>query len=428
MEDKKYQVVFCGETLPGADVESVKENLAKAFKVDKNRIESLFSGGKKVVKKDASREVSEKTKKIFESAGALVSVIPQGTSEEPPSSTEIEPEEAGPGPKPVPEPEAVPVAPAVETLPPSSRTAAKKPFSGKVPAGNVSKTALLLLTFFLGGFGVHKFYLARNIQGILYLLFCWTGIPGLIAMVEFFIYVFTSQEKLNSRYKTGSTPLVIITAVFGPIFFMALAGIIAAIAIPLIIVSQQGNSAPPVKKSVARPPAMAVKTVAAPRQQENSATILESSESAVVTRRVVSQDTLYFSESSEEHNCSGKIKGLDFTVEQALIQNGVLHLRQGKSADREIIVFMLLEDKDVSSQRIAASADRESFSDPHIHLRWKTGADETLRSDVVIKGYDLDLEFGEVTGQTVRGKIDFKIPDNRDTFLAGTFTAEVMDK
>lgn len=44
----------------------------------------------------------------------------------------------------------------------------------------------VLLAVFLGSFGLHHFYLKQNGWGILYLIFCWTGIPGLVALVEAF--------------------------------------------------------------------------------------------------------------------------------------------------------------------------------------------------------------------------------------------------
>jgi TM2 domain-containing membrane protein YozV len=44
----------------------------------------------------------------------------------------------------------------------------------------------VLLALFLGGFGVHHFYLRRDTAGIIYLLFSWTGIPAVIALVECF--------------------------------------------------------------------------------------------------------------------------------------------------------------------------------------------------------------------------------------------------
>ncbi|HDB5454717.1 TPA: TM2 domain-containing protein [Staphylococcus aureus] len=44
----------------------------------------------------------------------------------------------------------------------------------------VNKVIYILLALFLGSFGIHKFYAGKNMQGILHLIFCWTGIPHLI--------------------------------------------------------------------------------------------------------------------------------------------------------------------------------------------------------------------------------------------------------
>ncbi len=44
----------------------------------------------------------------------------------------------------------------------------------------------VLLALFLGSFGLHHFYLKRNGLGILYLIFFWTGIPGIVGFFEAF--------------------------------------------------------------------------------------------------------------------------------------------------------------------------------------------------------------------------------------------------
>ena len=44
----------------------------------------------------------------------------------------------------------------------------------------------VLLAFFLGNFGVHKFYLHRNTAGVFYLLFFWTGIPAILGFIDCF--------------------------------------------------------------------------------------------------------------------------------------------------------------------------------------------------------------------------------------------------
>lgn len=48
----------------------------------------------------------------------------------------------------------------------------------------VNKLAYALLAIFVGGIGIHKFYAGRTGSGILYLLLCWTFIPGLVAFIE----------------------------------------------------------------------------------------------------------------------------------------------------------------------------------------------------------------------------------------------------
>ncbi len=69
-----------------------------------------------------------------------------------------------------------------------------------VITGKKNRVLAALLAFFLGWFGAHKFYLGRIGQGILYLIFCWTAIPALIAFVEFIIYLVTSDEEFAKKY------------------------------------------------------------------------------------------------------------------------------------------------------------------------------------------------------------------------------------
>src|SRR6185503_1462591 len=94
----------------------------------------------------------------------------------------------------------------------------------------VSKVALILLTFFLGGVGGHKFYLGKYWQGILYLLFFWTLIPGFVALIELIIYAATSEERLNEKYSAaGGAAGIVIAVAVGGFFMIFILGIMAAV-------------------------------------------------------------------------------------------------------------------------------------------------------------------------------------------------------
>ena len=58
----------------------------------------------------------------------------------------------------------------------------------------VNKIIYMLLAFFLGGLGVHKFYSNKRKIGILYFVFCWTGIPEIIGIVEAILTVFKKAD------------------------------------------------------------------------------------------------------------------------------------------------------------------------------------------------------------------------------------------
>jgi TM2 domain-containing membrane protein YozV len=62
------------------------------------------------------------------------------------------------------------------------------------------KTIAILLVFFLGGIGVHKFYLGETTAGVIYLIFCWTLIPSIIAFFEFIGMLMMSDQTFNARY------------------------------------------------------------------------------------------------------------------------------------------------------------------------------------------------------------------------------------
>ena len=118
MSEKRYQIVFEGELVPGSQHEAVRRNLAQLFKMDESKVEGLLSGKRVVLKKEADQATAMKFRAAMKKAGAVCHLVSLD-----------EPEEITPAPPPEPEP-AQPSASAA----PAADTAAQQP----EPAANTA--------------------------------------------------------------------------------------------------------------------------------------------------------------------------------------------------------------------------------------------------------------------------------------------------
>ncbi len=103
-----------------------------------------------------------------------------------------------------------------------------------------SKVTAAVLAFFLGGFGIHRFYLGQW-WGVIYLLLFWTFNPGIVAFIEFIVFLACNEKGWDQKYNEGipagpndksSAALVVLLVIVGVFIFIAIIGILAAIAIP----------------------------------------------------------------------------------------------------------------------------------------------------------------------------------------------------
>lgn len=63
-----------------------------------------------------------------------------------------------------------------------------------------TKTKTILLAFFLGAFGAHRFYLRQYWKGIFSILFCWTYIPFIISLIDVVIFIVMKKDEFDKKY------------------------------------------------------------------------------------------------------------------------------------------------------------------------------------------------------------------------------------
>ncbi len=73
--------------------------------------------------------------------------------------------------------------------------------SSVATASGKTRVSAALFAILLGSFGAHKFYMGDTALGIVYLLFCWTGIPGIIGIIEGIVYLTKSDQEFAAQYR-----------------------------------------------------------------------------------------------------------------------------------------------------------------------------------------------------------------------------------
>lgn len=71
-------------------------------------------------------------------------------------------------------------------------------YSG-TPSGKDRVTAGIL-AILIGSLGVHYFYLGKTMPGIVFLLFCCTGIPSVLALIQGILMLTMTDEQFDQKY------------------------------------------------------------------------------------------------------------------------------------------------------------------------------------------------------------------------------------
>jgi len=128
----------------------------------------------------------------------------------------------------------------------------------------------------------------------------------------------------------------------------------------------------------------------------------------------------------------GRIRGEDFKVTSATVRNGVITFRQGSGdpLQRQVMLFTSMTNNSMLAGKTYAIApsDMELAGEkmPAVHVAWKNPSGRGQRARVFQNGYALKLALGaEGADARIPGRIYLCLPDNEQSYVAGTFTLEL---
>jgi hypothetical protein len=122
----------------------------------------------------------------------------------------------------------------------------------------------------------------------------------------------------------------------------------------------------------------------------------------------------------------GKVDGKDFKVEKAILENGILKLRQGDDffADLAFTIFLFGQSDKLDGKKVIVKPS-EDANTAHIHRSRLIEKDGLPKVEVFTEKFAMRLEFGTAKNGKIPGKIHLRLPDEAGSFVAGTFEAEI---
>jgi hypothetical protein len=127
MTHNTYDVSFSGVLVEGSDLSQVKNNVAKLFKTDVQKIEVMFSGKRVVIKRDLNQQTAMKYQSAMKNIGAICDV----TEKKSKAIVEESHQYSAENPPPIPPPESMASPQSVPTQP--AQEVAAEPIVEAIP-------------------------------------------------------------------------------------------------------------------------------------------------------------------------------------------------------------------------------------------------------------------------------------------------------
>lgn len=123
---------------------------------------------------------------------------------------------------------------------------------------------------------------------------------------------------------------------------------------------------------------------------------------------------------------AGRLSGREFTCQRATLLGGSLSLRQGNKWPPELGVVIglhAIRSADLAGKTIGVRTNLAAA--PRVSLRWKDDQQQPATGNFN-GGYALRIEFGPLTDGRLPGKIYLCVPDEQKSYVAGSFSAEIV--
>jgi TM2 domain-containing membrane protein YozV/Tfp pilus assembly major pilin PilA len=265
MSDIQLDIYLLGEPQPGVDRSTLVRNLATTFKKDVPVIEKMLRKSRSLLKANVDSTTAAKYQAAIHKAGGKCELVNHGEQLFPNealspvavrSALTIAPVEVtalspAVGGTPVDDGDSTPTATPYATPLTQSEASdylcykcgrgiapglAQCPYcrAPQIQFNSKDKVAAGFLAFFLGGFGVHRFYLGQW-WGIFYLIFWGTLLPSIISFIEAFVFWLTSDASWKNKYgqvPAASTGYKVVIAIAGFLALISIVGILAAVSLP----------------------------------------------------------------------------------------------------------------------------------------------------------------------------------------------------
>ena len=127
-----------------------------------------------------------------------------------------------------------------------------------------------------------------------------------------------------------------------------------------------------------------------------------------------------------ETTAAGNIHSNGFLCEKAVLEGGILSLRQGKvwPPDLGISIHLFAQQaEDLSGKTVIVRPDRAPPVPP-VTLRWKDDQKQPVKVQID-SGYALRVVFGQAGDGRMPGHIYIALPDEAHSFAAGSFNAVI---